>query len=136
MTIQQRIQDYINAEEIVKLAESALTGAKASLAEAEQLVLDAFADDPKQGAISYDGRKWEPENVTKLSPAEDCGQLVVDYIAANGGADLVKPNMHWQRRNAFLNERFIDDDGVVTLPEELQGLVTVFDQPRLAKRKA
>jgi len=135
-TIQSTIQVVISCEELVSLAEQNLAEAKRALEAAEQQTLDAFADDPQQGAIIYAGRKWSAETKTTLSPDTGCSDLVVGWIMENGGADLCKPAMHHARRDSFLRERFLDDDGNVNLPEDLIELVRVFDLPKLARRKA
>ncbi len=103
--------------------------------DAEQRVIDAMIDDCVD-KISVDGRSYKLDKTIQLSPETDMSDFVVKWIEQNGGADLTTPQMHWKRRNSFLNESFITDDGTVLIPAELVGAVKVYEAPRLKSVKA
>lgn len=138
-TITTDVVDEIKAlvliERQVSEVEAQLAGLKQIQQAAEHRVITAFQSDPLQGPVEYDGRKWKAAQVAVPAVIDGQQDDVVEWIKANGGADLVKPAMHWARRDSFLKQKLIDDEGNVTIPEELAGALEVKDFPVLTKRK-
>ncbi len=101
---------------------------------AEQRVIEAFADSGTTN-ITIDGRKYEVEFKTHVSPASGKSDELVEWIVEHGGEDLVKPAMHHARRDAFIREVVIGDDGEAHIPAGLAGLVQVYEATKLKRRK-
>lgn len=85
--------------------------------------------------FAYQGRRYTLDTRTTIRPVKEYADAVVDWIVRNGGESLVKPAMHWNTRNKFLEESFLDDDGnVAGVPPELDGRLVVDTQPRVSTR--
>ena len=103
---------------------------------AEQQVIDCFVSE-EVDKISVDGRSYRVDVVPRISPAAGLADDVVRWIADNGGADLIQPSMNAARRNKFLREVCVDDiTGTVSVPDGLDSLVVVFEQPQLKSVKS
>lgn len=134
-TLQEAIRARSLIERAVEHAEEDLKSLKQTLNDADIIVLNSF-EQSGTDAITVDGFNYKVDTSPILTPATDCSAQVVAWINDNGGSDLTVPSMHWKRRNSFLNQTLINDDGVITIPDELVGLIDVFTDPRLTKRKA
>lgn len=133
-TITDEIRSLCRLEREVQSAEESLSDLKALLRTQEQRVIDKMIDE-EVSKVEVDGRSYKTDTDVHVVPEAECSDQVVEWIKNNGGADKVKPTMHWKSRNVFLDEVLIDDDGVAHIPDELVGLVKVNEFPTLVKRK-
>jgi hypothetical protein len=86
---------------------------------------------------SDDGWTFAVDPKTFVSPETGCTDAVVSWIVNNGGAALMSiPRMHHAKRDSFLRDVLLDDDGCAELPEELQGLIRVHTEPRVSMTAA
>lgn len=137
-TISLTLQDEIRAMNLIAAkvadAEAEVSSLKAILRDAEQRVIDKFAETETQD-ITVDGIRYKPDARTYISPAAGSADAVVAWIVENGGADLVKPAMHHKTRDKYLTDVLLDDFGQAHIPPELDGLVNKFDVVKVNKRK-
>lgn len=135
LTVQDEIRALTLLESHYAKAQAEADSIKKMISDAEQRVIEALADSGTD-SITVDGRSYKVDVVPLFSPCAGMADLAVKWITENGGEDLVKPSMHHKRRDAFLKEVLLDDDGEWSIPEDLIGIVDVFEKPRLIKRKA
>ncbi len=136
LPLHDQAEAILDVEHDIRDLETQLSVLKANLATRELALANAMVEQCVP-FFGYGDKRWTVDSSTYIKPASGESQAVVDWIVANGGEDLVKPNMHHQRRDAFLRERFLDDDGcLLALPDELVGKVDVTTLPKVSRRKA
>lgn len=121
----------IECQQHVAETEEANRIAKQRLEEAKKQLIDAMIMGDVPAEFSANGLKWKLDADTFVRPVKEHAQEVVSWISRNGGSDLVQPSMHWARRDAFLRETVLQDDGDPVVPEELAGKLVVDTVPRL-----
>lgn len=134
--LHEKAAEILQLEDDIAEYEKLATDAKADLRERERELADSMvaAGVPFFG---YAGKRWTADAKTYVKPATGESDAVVKWIEANGGSDLVQPSMHWQRRDSFLREQFLDDDGCeLPLPDALVGKVSFHTEPTVTRRKA
>lgn len=137
LTVVDEIRVYEKIEQEIANTEIQLTDLKRILKDSERRVIDAFEREG-MADVSYNGRRWKPEAVNTITcVGEDGGQKLIDYLVEHveGARSKVKQTMHWASRDAIAKETFIDDDGNINIPAELDGFVAPYQDVKLAKRK-
>lgn len=144
-TIQDEIRAYELFERTKADLEQMIRVTNADLAAQERRVVDAMIRE-EVDAIEYGGYKWKPNAINQPKiisaggdealAAERSGAVVEWLVATVPGAESkVKKQMHWAARDSMLKQTLTDDDGNVTIPAELEGVVEVYQDVKLAKRK-
>jgi hypothetical protein len=146
-TIETTVFNEIDAYNLIEAEairqEAHLKELKRDLLAAEERIIGAFLDlDDPSAAVTRHGKKWKLDMTTDIRPmtieddkvtSAQINDDVVQWIETHGGESLTVPAMHWSKRNKFLRDTLIDDDGNVVIPDELQGLIRVDDRPTLKR---
>lgn len=133
MNHKELTQRILSAQKRVSELEEELKTATTNLRSAEQDLIDAMIRGDVPEEFTANGVSWKLDTTTRVRPVKEYSQKVVEWIAANGGADLVQPSMHWARRDAFLREAVIGEAGEPVVPDELAGMLHVDIHPKIKK---
>ncbi len=106
----------------VEEAEHDLKHLKADKVKAEQKVYETMLD-AEMNRVTIDGVTCKLDTAPRVRPAPGHTDAVISWIIENGGSDLIKPSMHHMSRDRFLREQFVDENGAINIPEDLQDMV-------------
>jgi hypothetical protein len=132
-SVQDEIRVYCKIEQQVANADEQAAQLRDMLRTAEARVIEAMIDTETE-AITFDGRSWKVGEIVKVSPENGRSEQVDEWISFRA-PELVKPTIHWKRRESYLNDTLISDDGEVMIPDALDGMLKVYRGPILTKRK-
>jgi hypothetical protein len=136
----------VNSNPLLELASklSALRERKEALKEEEKQLNDEIADVEQQLVdmmiseemqnFTYSGKLFYLNQQVRVSPRAEVKEKVFAWLKDNGYEDLVYETVNSNRFSAFCKELMEENDG--ELPEDLAGLVNVFERTAVGMRKA
>ena len=133
MDIPQLADQYINQDQHVKELEDELKVAKAAREETMNTLAEAMADEEMQSINKRGKTLYLAETISVTVPAENKDALIT-ALKKQGYGELIRPNVSSQTLTALVKELSGDED--VTVPEWLEGIVTLYKAPKVGIRKS
>ena len=103
------------------------------IADVEQQLVDMMIDEEMQN-FTYSGKLFYLNQQVRVSPRAEVKEKVFAWLKDNGYEDLVYETVNSNRFSAFCKELMEENDG--ELPEDLAGLVNIFEKTAIGLRKA
>lgn len=133
MNIMELADQYIAQDQHVKELDEELKVAKAAREETMQALAEQMADMELQSLNKSGKTLYLAETVSVTVPA-DCKEALMSALIEQGYGDMIRPNVSSQTLTALVKELSGDED--VTVPEWLEGLVTLYKAPKVGIRKS
>jgi hypothetical protein len=87
-------------------------------------------------SFTREGNRFGVDTKTSITILAGCTQAVADWIAQTA-PELCTNRIHHKRRDAYLRESFLTEDGDLhNVPEELADKLTTFNKPTIRIHKA
>ena len=133
MDIMELADQYIAQDQHVKELDEELKVAKAAREETMQALAEQMADMELQSLNKSGKTLYLSETVSVTVPA-DRKESLMSALIEQGYGDMIRPNVSSQTLTALVKELSGDED--VTVPEWLEGLVTLYRAPKVGIRKS
>jgi len=133
MDIMELADQYIAQDQHVKELDEELKVAKAAREETMQALAEQMADMELQSLNKSGKTLYLSETVSVTVPA-DRKESLMSALIEQGYGDMIRPNVSSQTLTALVKELSGDED--VTVPEWLEGLVTLYKAPKVGIRKS
>lgn len=133
MNIMELADQYIAYDQHVKELDEELKVAKAAREETMTALAEQMADMELQSLNKSGKTLYLSETVSVTVPAA-CKESLMNALIEQGYGDMIKPNVSSQTLTALVKELSGDED--VTVPEWLEGIVTLYRAPKVGIRKS
>jgi len=133
MNIMELADQYIAQDQHVKELDEELKVAKAAREETMTALAEQMADMELQSLNKSGKTLYLSETVSVTVPA-DRKESLMSALIEQGYGDMIRPNVSSQTLTALVKELSGDED--VTVPEWLEGIVTLYKAPKVGIRKS
>jgi len=133
MNIMELADQYIAQDQHVKELDEELKVAKATREETMAALAEQMADMELQ-SLNKSGKTLYLAETVSVTVSADRKESLMSALIEQGYGDMIKPNVSSQTLTALVKELSGDED--VTVPEWLEGIVTLYKAPKVGIRKS